>query len=115
MMNNKGQNPYKTDSSPISPNDENSKLCNDKNGFNVHGNIVGDEDIEESDESQAFRQAESLHLACKALLLLVRHRGSHLKVRTYFHVHSFFTLPYKISMVCHPFFKLGLISHMKMF
>ena len=93
-MNNKGQNPYKTDSSPTSPNDENSKLCNDKNGFNVYGNIVGDEDIEESDESQAFRQAESLHLACKALLLLVRHRGSHLKVRTYFHVHSF--LPYTI-------------------
>ena len=44
-MNNKGQNPYKTDSSPSSPNDENSKLCNDKNGFNAYGKIVRDEEI----------------------------------------------------------------------
>jgi hypothetical protein len=32
--------------------------------------------------SPAIRQAESMHLACKALLLLVRHRGAHLKART---------------------------------
>lgn len=35
--------------------------------------------------SPAIRQAESMHLACKALLLLVRHRGGHLKARTALH------------------------------
>lgn len=42
----------------------------------------GDGEGMERDSSAAIRQAESMHLACKALLLLVRHRGAHLKVRT---------------------------------
>ena len=75
---------YKINLSPTSPIDQNLKLSDDKNGFDNYGKIVRDHDIEEVDESQAFRQAESLHLACKALLLLVRHRGSHLKVCVYF-------------------------------
>ena len=47
------------------------------------GSEGGNERGEEND-SQAMRQSESMHLACKALLLLVRHRGSHLKVCTSF-------------------------------
>ena len=41
----------------------------------------GEGSMESRDSSAAIRQAESMHLACKALLLLVRHRGAHLKVR----------------------------------
>ena len=50
------------------------------NGINEIGN-TDNNDID-LDRSPAVQQAESLHLACKALLLLVRHRGSHLKVST---------------------------------
>lgn len=61
------------------------KLKYDLNGNEIRN--VGRESTEqggegrEGEDSQAVRQSESMHLACKALLLLVRHRGSHLKVR----------------------------------
>ena len=58
------------------------KKDNRGNGINEVGNSDSNRDEVDLDRSPAVQQAESLHLACKALLLLVRHRGSHLKVST---------------------------------
>lgn len=63
--------------------DENSTNFN--TGFYGSGTAAtggdGEGSMESREGSKAIRQAESMHLACKALLLLVRHRGAHLKVR----------------------------------
>ena len=58
------------------------KKDNRGNGIDGVGNRDSNRDEVDLDRSPAVQQAESLHLACKALLLLVRHRGSHLKVST---------------------------------
>ena len=122
------QNVYQVNSSSYSAADGNSYLSKDGNKFNnknssdnsssnnnydnnnnkmienqfMKGNRNGDGDgydKEATDESPAFRQAESLHLACKALLLLVRHRGSHLMVRHSLYVPMFFYIKFQINFL----------------